>query len=200
MSMSLLRRSVLGAVALLAPSLALPTAGHALIYVIDQDNLGVNCSGPSGCGTVEVTSVGTTYTFTVDLTAASGFVLHTTPGEPQTIAFNLAGVSNTGFTGPINAPTAGPQEDGFGTFLFGVERSRELYRAGRRPWRRWCYRLCRLKCRSSRSYARRGPSRTPGGLRWPSSVGAAASRQIHDRINRFFIRARTPPTPLYRAQ
>ena len=29
MSMSLLRRSVLGAVALLAPSLALPTAGHA---------------------------------------------------------------------------------------------------------------------------------------------------------------------------
>jgi hypothetical protein len=121
MSMSLLRRSVLGAVALLAPSLALPTAGHALIYVIDQDNLGVNCSGPSGCGTVEVTSVGTTYTFTVDLTAASGFVLHTTPGEPQTIAFNLAGVSNTGFTGPINAPTAGPQEDGFGTFLFGVD-------------------------------------------------------------------------------
>jgi hypothetical protein len=37
MSMSLLRRSVLGAVALLAPSLALPTAGHALIYVINQD-------------------------------------------------------------------------------------------------------------------------------------------------------------------
>jgi hypothetical protein len=121
MPISPLNRSVLGAIALLVPTLALPTAGHADVFLINQDNLGVNCSGPAGCGTVTVTSVGTTYTFTVDLTAASGFILHETPGQPQTIAFNLAGVSSTGFTGPITAPTAGPQEDGFGTFLFGVD-------------------------------------------------------------------------------
>jgi hypothetical protein len=111
----------LAAFAVLAPSLALPTAGHAVAYLINQDNLGVNCSGPTGCGTVTVTSVGTTYTFTVDLTAASGFVLHETPGQPQTIAFNLPGVSTTGFTGPITAPTSGPQEGGFGNFLWGVD-------------------------------------------------------------------------------
>jgi hypothetical protein len=111
----------LGAATLFSMSVALPTVGHAVTYLINQDNLGVNCSGPTGCGTVDVTSVGTTYTFTVDFTAASGFVLHETPGQPQTIAFNLAGVSGTGFTGPITAPTTGPQEDGFGNFLFGVD-------------------------------------------------------------------------------
>jgi hypothetical protein len=31
-----------------------------------------NCSGAGGCATVTVTSVGTAYTLTVDLTAASG--------------------------------------------------------------------------------------------------------------------------------
>jgi hypothetical protein len=80
-------------------------AAFADTYLINQDNLGVNCSGPTGCGTVTVTSVGTTYTFTVDFTAASGFVLHETPGQPQTIAFNLPGVSvrleTSGVTGII---------------------------------------------------------------------------------------------------
>src|SRR4029078_12602008 len=109
-----------GAVVLLAPSLALPTTGHAITYLINQDNLGVNCSGPTGCGTVTVTSVGTTYTFVVDLSAASGFVLHTTSGQSETIAFNLPRVSTTGFTGPITSPTSGPMEDGFGNFLWGV--------------------------------------------------------------------------------
>jgi hypothetical protein len=118
---SLLRSSLIGSVALLTMGIVLQTAGHADTFTISADNLGINCGGVGGCGTVDVTSVGTTYTFTVDLTAASGLVLHTTPGQPQTIAFNLAGVNSTGFTGPITAPTSGPMEDGFGTFLFGVD-------------------------------------------------------------------------------
>jgi hypothetical protein len=116
-----MKTKLFGLLAGISICVALPTAGHAVTYLIDQDNLGVNCSGPTGCGTVTVTSVGTTYTFTVDFTAASGFVLHETPGQPQTIAFNLPGVSTTGFTGPITSPMSGPMEDGFGNFLWGVD-------------------------------------------------------------------------------
>jgi hypothetical protein len=47
-----------------------------MAFVIKQDSLG-------GCGTVTVTSVGTTYTFTVDLTVASGLTLHSVGGTPD---------------------------------------------------------------------------------------------------------------------
>jgi len=94
-------------------------AALADTYIIDQDNLGINCSGPTGCGTVTVTSVGNQYTFTIDLNPASGLQLHETPGQPQTIAFNLVGV--TAVSGPVTSLTSGPQEDGFGNFLWGVD-------------------------------------------------------------------------------
>ena len=111
------------AVALAAMGMGMPASAHADTFLINQDNLGINCSGPAGCGTVTVTSVGTTYTFTVDLTAASGLTLHSVGGQPDAIAFNLSGVSSAAgsFTGPISAPDAGPMEDGFGSFLFGVK-------------------------------------------------------------------------------
>jgi len=88
-------------------------------FIIDENNLGIACPGPTGCGTVTVTSVGNQYTFTIDFNAASGLVLHETPGQPQTIAFNLLGV--TAVSGPVISPTSGPQEDGFGNFLWGVD-------------------------------------------------------------------------------
>src|ERR1700738_5490579 len=104
------------AVALAAMGTGMPASAHADTFLINQDNLGINCSGPAGCGTVTVTSVGTTYTFTVDLTAASGLTLHSVNGTPDAVAFNLAGISSTGFTGPISEVTSGPMEDGFGSF------------------------------------------------------------------------------------
>src|SRR6516162_3623271 len=104
------------AVALTALSMGIPIAAHADIFVIDQDNLGINCGGPAGCGTVTVTSVGTTYAFTIDLTAASGLTLRT---ANSAVAFNLANVSSTGFTGPISQVTSGPIVGSLGSFLFG---------------------------------------------------------------------------------
>jgi hypothetical protein len=114
-----LRGSVLGGVSLLALGLA-TSPGQADVFIINQDNLGVACPLPGGCGTVTVTSVGATYTFNIDLTAASGLVLHQGQGANETIAFNLGGVLATGFTGPITAPVANVHSDGFGDFLFGV--------------------------------------------------------------------------------
>jgi len=108
------------AVALTALSMGIPIAAHADTFVINQDNLGINCGGPAGCGTVTVTGVGTTYAFTIDLTAASGLTLRTA-ARPDAVAFNLANVSSTGFTGPISQVTSGPIVGFFGSFLFGVK-------------------------------------------------------------------------------
>jgi hypothetical protein len=122
--MDLLKRWSVGGVALIALSMGMPIAAHADTFLINQDNLGIGCTGPAGCGTITVTGVGTTYTFTVDLTAASGLTLHSVNGIPDAVAFNLAGVSSTGFTGPISEVTSAPippMEDGFGSFLFGVK-------------------------------------------------------------------------------
>jgi hypothetical protein len=115
---SLLRSSLLGGVALFAIGMA-PTPGHADLFVISADNFGVNCTGPGGCGTVSVNETSTgVYTFIVDLTSA--LVLHTTPGNPDTIAFNLVATSSGG--GDVTALHTGPvPADGFGNFLFGVD-------------------------------------------------------------------------------
>jgi hypothetical protein len=127
--MDLLKRWSVGGVALIALSMGMPIAAHADTFLINQDNLGIGCAGPAGCGTITVTGVGTTYTFTVDLTAASGLTLHSVNGIPDAVAFNLAGVSSTGFTGPISEVTSAPippMEDGFGSFLFGVKCSTRI--------------------------------------------------------------------------
>ena len=50
-----------------------------MAFVINQ----TNCSGAGGCGTVTVTSVGTAYTFTVDLTAAPRIALYSVGGTPR---------------------------------------------------------------------------------------------------------------------
>jgi hypothetical protein len=122
---SLLRGSLVGGMAVFAMAMG-PTPGQAdvFVYTINADNLGVDCSGPSGCGKVTLTTSGTTYTFDVDLTAASGLTLHTTTGgtgNPDTVAFNLAGAT-TPTTGPVTFDS-GPVNgmDGFGTFLKGVD-------------------------------------------------------------------------------
>jgi len=118
---SLLRGSVVGAVSLFAAGTAFPTAGHAdQVFNIVADNIGVNCA--AGCGTVTVHEVGTTYTFTVDLTG--DLVLHTNAGGGNaTVAFSgLSGISGT----PTSPPTTGTftgsvQNDGFGPFANGVK-------------------------------------------------------------------------------
>jgi hypothetical protein len=120
---SFLKASCLGGFALFAMGIGFPTTGHADVFTITQDNIGVNCS--AGCGTVTVTEVVvgggiSNYTFNIDLTSA--FVLHQTPGNPDTVAFNLAGT-----TALVSSNSAGSTlsssvpMDGFGNFLFGVD-------------------------------------------------------------------------------
>ena len=119
------RSFVLASCSLFAMGIASPTAGHADTFTITQDNIGVNCSGAGGCGTVTVTDAGLTtgnfYTFTVDLSSA--LVLH----QPQSgqanvsaVAFNLAGATGID-TGPVTSFSSNQQANGFGNFLFGVQ-------------------------------------------------------------------------------
>jgi hypothetical protein len=91
-------------------------AAFAGTYLIDENNLGINCSGPTGCGTVTVTNVGNRYTFTIDFNASSGLIL-----ADGAIAFDLAGVTGivSGPVGNLTTPTG--TQDGFGTFLAGVD-------------------------------------------------------------------------------
>ena len=113
-------RVALAGAALLATSAAFPSVSHADTFTILTDNIGVNCS-PS-CGTVTVTDNGNnTYTFDVDL-APNTLVLHTTPGNPSTVAFNLAGVTAliSSNSGTSTLSTSSPA-NGFGTFAFGVD-------------------------------------------------------------------------------
>jgi hypothetical protein len=123
---SLLRGCVVGAVSLFAAGTAFPTAGHAdQVFNIIANNIGVNCG--ASCGTVTVhedTVDPTLYTFTVDLEASSGLVLHGSSGAGNaTVAFS--GLDNV--TGPATSPpTTGTiltsiQMDGFGKFDNGVK-------------------------------------------------------------------------------
>jgi hypothetical protein len=119
------RSRLLASTALFTMGIAFPTAGHADTFTITATNIGVNCSGPSGCGTVTVIDAGLTsgnfYTFTVDLTSA--LVLHnpqSTQSNVSTVAFNLAGATGID-SGPVTAFSTNQQADGFGNFLFGVQ-------------------------------------------------------------------------------
>jgi hypothetical protein len=85
----LLRSSVIAAVALFAAG---STPGQAAVFNIVANNIGVNCG--ASCGTVTVIDNGNnSYSFNVDLSSA--LVLHTTPGNPDTVAFNLTGVTSS---------------------------------------------------------------------------------------------------------
>jgi hypothetical protein len=123
MAGSFLKASCVGGFALLAMGIAFPTAGHADVFTITQDNIGVNCA--AGCGTVTVTEavVGggiSNYTFDVDLSSA--LVLHQTPGAPATVGFNLAGTTALVSSNSAGSTlSSGVPMDGFGNFLFGVD-------------------------------------------------------------------------------
>jgi hypothetical protein len=99
-------------------------AALADTYLIDEINsgiTGVTCTAAAPCGDVIVTSSGTTYTITVDLNLSSGLQLHETPGNPQTVSFNLAGVSAI-VSGPVtNLAVPTGTQDGFGSFAAGVD-------------------------------------------------------------------------------
>jgi hypothetical protein len=120
---SFLRATCAGG-ALFAMGSAFPTAGHADVFTILTDNIGVNCS--AGCGTVTVTEavVGggiSNYTFDVDLTPNT-LVLHNTPGNPSAVAFNLAGTTAlVSSNSPGSTLSTSSPANGFGTFSFGVD-------------------------------------------------------------------------------
>ena len=120
---------LLGAVALLAPSLALPTAGNAVIFDLTSDHCTGGC-GTAPFGTVTVTQAGANVNFLVDLAngppntvswAQSG------AADFQLFKFNATGVvvgdisvTQTFAGQTLQANTGTFNGDGTGPFSFGV--------------------------------------------------------------------------------
>jgi len=127
--MSLLRRSVLGAFALFAPSLVLPTAGHALVFNLTSDHCTGGC-GTAPFGTVTVTQNGTNVDITVDPANGPPNAISwakTGAADFEEFKFNGVGVALTDIT--VNQTFAGQtlsaqtglfNGDGTGNFAFGI--------------------------------------------------------------------------------
>jgi hypothetical protein len=131
--MSLFRRSVVGGFVLLAPSLALPTAGHAVTFNLTSDHCTGGC-GTAPFGTVDVTQVGANVHIVVDLangppntvswaqTGAANFLLFkfnatgVVVGDISVVQ-TFAGQTLQANTGAFNGPT-GPLDTG--PFSFGI--------------------------------------------------------------------------------
>src|SRR5437660_7095767 len=88
----LLRSSVTAAGVLLATSIALPTAGHAIIFDLTSDHCTGGC-GPAGTvfGTVTLTQVGTAVDVTVHTNDPFGYA-KTGAADDQAFKFNATGV------------------------------------------------------------------------------------------------------------
>ena len=101
--MSLLRRSVVGAFVLLAPSLALPTAGHADTFNLTSCHLTGGCGTATQFGTVTLTQAGTSVNFDVVLNSGDRFV-ETGTGGGSLFLFNdsISGSTITGITATLN--------------------------------------------------------------------------------------------------
>ena len=109
-----------GAVALLASSIALPTAGHADTFNFTSCHLSGGCGTATNFGTVTVTQAGTSVNFDVVLNSGNRFV-ETGLGGDSLFLFNdtLAGstVTNIGattVTGDIGLCCTGLATTGFG--------------------------------------------------------------------------------------
>ena len=92
-----------GAVALLAPSLALPTAGHADTFNFTSCHLSGGCGTATNFGTVTVTQAGTSVNFDVVLNSGNRFV-ETGDGGGSLFLFNdsFSGSTITGITATLN--------------------------------------------------------------------------------------------------
>ena len=92
-----------GAVALLAPSLALPTAGHADTFNFTSCHLSGGCGTATNFGTVTVTQAGTSVNFDVVLNSGNRFV-ETGLGGDSLFLFNdsISGSTITGITATLN--------------------------------------------------------------------------------------------------
>ena len=134
--MSLLRRSVVGAFVLLAPSLALPTAGHADTFNLTSCHLTGGCGTATQFGTVTLTQAGTSVNFDVVLNSGNRFV-ETGAGGGSLFLFNdsISGSTITGITATLNGSNVSipgglsgftnispaVMADGAGTFTASVE-------------------------------------------------------------------------------
>ena len=128
--MSLLRRSVVGGFVLLAPSLVLPTAGHAITFNLTSDHCTGTC-GTAPFGTVDVTQVGANVNFLVDLANGPPNTVgwaQTGAADFQLFKFNATGVvlgdisvTQTFAGQSLAAATGAFNGDGTGAFTFGIE-------------------------------------------------------------------------------
>jgi hypothetical protein len=128
--MFLLRCSVVGAVALVAPTLVLPTASHALTFNLTSDHCTNFCGlppiGTTVFGSVDVTQNGAN----VDIALALANGLNwakTGAADQQEFKFNGTGVAfgdisvDQTFAGQTLAPETGDfHGDGTGDFAFGI--------------------------------------------------------------------------------
>jgi hypothetical protein len=120
---------LLGAFALLAPSLALPTVGHALVFNLTSDHCTGGC-GTAPFGTVTLTQNGANVDVTVDLANGPPNTISwakTGAADLQEFKFNGTGVAlgditvNQTFAGQtLAAQTGAFNGDGTGNFVFGI--------------------------------------------------------------------------------
>ena len=94
---------LLGAVALLASSIALPTAGHADTFNLTSCHLLGGCGTATQFGTVTLTQAGTSVNFDVVLNSGNRFV-ETGAGGDSLFLFNdsISGSTITGITATLN--------------------------------------------------------------------------------------------------
>ena len=123
------RTLLLGAVALLAASIALPTAGNAVVFDLTGDHCTGGCGTPP-FGTVDVTQVGANVHIVVDL--ANGPPNTTSWAQTGAADFQLFKFNGTGvvlgdisvvqtFAGQtLQANTGAFNGDGTGPFSFGI--------------------------------------------------------------------------------
>jgi hypothetical protein len=120
---------LLGAVALLASSLALPTAGHAITFDLTSDHCTGGC-GTAPFGTVNVTQVGANVQILVDLANGPPNTVswaQVSDADFQLFKFNGTGVAvgdisvTQTFAGQtLQASTGTFNGDGTGPFSFGI--------------------------------------------------------------------------------
>ena len=134
--MSLFRRSVVAGFVLLAPSLALPTAGHADTFNLTSCHISGGCGTATQFGTVTLTQAGTSVNFDVVLNSGNRFV-ETGDGGGSLFLFNdsISGSTITGITATLNGANVSipgglsgftnqspaVMADGAGTFTASVE-------------------------------------------------------------------------------
>ena len=120
---------LLGAVALLASSIALPTAGNAVIFDLTSDHCLSGC-GTAPFGTVDVTQVGANVHIVVDLANGPPNTVswaQTGAADFQLFKFNATGVvvgdisvTQTFAGQTLQANTGTFNGDGTGPFSFGI--------------------------------------------------------------------------------